>query len=687
MTRRNDYLNAGATMQNMGAETGKKVAFTAPYAFVPLGKVLPSPWGGERPRHDRPEPDGVGGTLRVQWTSEQPLLIGGPGKDKDDATAFLKIDGEYHIPGGTLRGLIRNTLEIAVGARMRLADREVNHSVRDMKDEDYWSNRNPSKHDGAMAMRAGWLMCKNPKDIDPKRPDPKAWSLRLCERWTVKTADLLANWFKPFATADFEKLHVLGKYNWLKDKQLGRVVELDLSDPTAPKFKLHGSRQIVKGLAVLTGTDPQGVKASETIFYDEVEATAAGIPLAPAVVRRLFDTYGTSYRVEGSDTGALGYWLEEYRADRIKPFPGVPVFVVFDKNAVGARTFSLKPEVARDKLAAATPDNFYLAMSRMVKAPHRYSIGEVLDRNGHKLEGPLDFTEALFGFVPPEDGRVFKPPHDEALKGRVFFGMAKLDNNKNEEDGEPRQGFTMSPRPSYWPFYAAPSDEVLGQASAKVFDWSNKDTTVAGWKRYPVRTEVSPFPQPQKGEGANAVSKMKFLNPGASFTGDIRFHNLKPAELGALVWAITWGGVDQANAYRHAIGRGKAQGFGRARAAIVSSMLARNDGKAAAADFLQSCVRAFKAHVKDAYNTSVSAAPARKVEEFDCIPAVADLLAMADPAIGASLHGRLKYPEADKKPGSDESRSLAGYRLTKAAAREGKIGPAKRTLPLYPRNV
>lgn len=83
---------------------------------------------------------------------------------------------------------------------------------------------------------------------------------------------------------------------------------------------------------------------------------------------------------------------------------------------------------------------------------------------------------------------------------------------------------------------------------------------IRGWKRYPVRPpgKQNP-PTPGNDQGRSIQSEITALESGLEFSGKMRFHNLKPAELGALIWAMEWGGNDT---LRHAIGMGKSFGYG-----------------------------------------------------------------------------------------------------------------------------
>ena len=651
-------------------EAGQSVKFQAPFTFAPLSPVCESPWGKNLPSMGRPHKDGVCGELALRWTFDRPVLVGGAASNG----SFVTIDGEKALPGATTRGLIRNVLEIATSSRMRLTDRSAHHAVRDMEDEiGHWASRNPvdpNYPQNGVRRSAFWLTHPMAgQNIDLERVY-EGWRLTEGREVQIETAKLYAFWKLTSAEQrDFETKNVRAKYDWLaRRSSLRAVLKFDVGADGKAVPSANGKHE---GWLFLTGADPKRAKKHETVFFTP---RAAGGFAAPAgMMRRLFRIYGTAYRNESEQsTGALGVWLDALAEGRL---PGLGANVRIDAMPAFMVTYENEVErVNEATLAEAAAHNAFLAMSRMVKVPHKRSIGAVLDRNGHKTDGDfLDFVEAFFGFVPDEIGEgAEEKPTAIARKGRVAFGMGRLAAGGADESGT-TTGVTMSPRTSYWPFYAAPKPPSrAGGNTTRPADWSSDDVTVAGWKRYPVRKSQGAFGQ---GEGG-VVSEMRFTRAGTAFEQRVRLHNALPEEVGGLLWALTLGAPDGldggAHGLRHAIGRGKAQGFGSASCRIGGlDGLERNDGGTvqAAADF----VAAFKAY---ALTKAQAAARAQRgvaiPESFETIPAVATLLATANPEIGEAVKERLAYPDEPPRAAGagaeGETRSLAGYRKIRKAA-------------------
>ena len=139
------------------------ISLTAPYRFVDIPDYIgPSPWEGEPPSHIRPEPDGICGELSVEWTFETPFLVGG--KDNSKQVTYTKSEGKEVpvIPGATIRGALRNILEIATAARMVHIDKEA-----------HFSFRNFSSNSSIEALT--WLDALYPMEFEKKTTKKQRW--------------------------------------------------------------------------------------------------------------------------------------------------------------------------------------------------------------------------------------------------------------------------------------------------------------------------------------------------------------------------------------------------------------------------------------------------------------------------------------------------------------------------------
>lgn len=197
----------------------------------------------------------------------------------------------------------------------------------------------------------------------------------------------------------------------------------------------------------------------------------------------------------------------------------------------------------------------------------------------------------------------------------------------------------MGPRASYWPFYLKNGDNLALSAS-----YNNKHSILGGRKRYPVREKESPLPNPLSGARPEQTTSLSFLEavPGEKliFSGQLRFHNLHEVELGALLWALCLGdGTGGGANYSHALGRGKAFGYGRLTCSI-NKFEAKQNFMQKRCDDVNNILRFL-----DKFIGYMDAQLANLSYEFSFTnsPAVKSLLAMADPRLGKTHGEELGY--------------------------------------------
>ena len=114
---------------------------TAPYNFVPLNdKIFYPPWASDatlKNIHDVPFEDGESGVIELEITTKSPTFIK-DGKNPSEFCHFINENGgkEYYIPATSIKGMIRNVLEIMSFGKIRIDESKHKKylSVRDMTD-------------------------------------------------------------------------------------------------------------------------------------------------------------------------------------------------------------------------------------------------------------------------------------------------------------------------------------------------------------------------------------------------------------------------------------------------------------------------------------------------------------------------------------------------------------------------
>lgn len=539
---------------------------SAPYNFVPLATWVYFPEWAPLVSQDVPVEDGLSGVLDVTLTAHTPILCADeprPGNaHQAGEAAFIKSGDRYLIPGSTLKGMVRDVVEILSYGRMRAVD-DRRFALRDL------SGKKVPYGQIARDVRAGFLE-KGKDNIARLVPCEFVWLPHASLRDYLKrpVEEPLNRMF------DKEKHGaVSGKYKRWKQlcEAAGRQPDKISFDIGSEEIKGRDEKVIGRrrtavslgegkhvGVPVLTGqvsdgTQKRSFKCRDFVFYNANEAAAQSLEKREWL-DFLFthgdedddDEVAEGKAAEGSDRSMSwpGYWRARYfRGER------VPVFYVKRKwgKAIG---LAYMPRLAGDW---STHD-----LIRAVAPAH-------LDEPGDPGAPEYDLAELMFGTL----GKC----QEASLASRVLFEPAFAEGSPKAISAGPT--VLNSPKPSYFPNYLVQPNPNERYRTYVDLAGTGIPPTLRGRKRYPVRNpaQVNVPPPPADSKGTVQI-KLHPLPKNTRFTGRIVFHNLKPAELGALLWGLTLGDAR----HRHALGVGKPFGYGQLSISVTRAHIEPHDG-------------------------------------------------------------------------------------------------------------
>ncbi|MBM4345025.1 MAG: TIGR03986 family CRISPR-associated RAMP protein [Deltaproteobacteria bacterium] len=622
---------------------------------------------------DRPFADGLSGTFELVVSAMTPLLVRRDesqqgGDPSNDAKPFRTPDAKYAIPGSSLRGMLRNVVEIAAFAKMlRVSQRYI--GVRDLQNRPLYIDHMAGianvrgRSQPVPRVFAGWL---RRKAVAADAPDGALVAEIECADFFKVSYELLESSGVAPRTMDLCKRQgAKYKYKeWLGDDKPWTHDELDVAyrastiqahgEVVDGRIRRQGNYGVVasiqraasdkaNGRLVLTGQPApwdrnktkqprQGNPKHHDFVFSWPGAHTDNAERPPLEVTardfRVFEQVHSNAGEQGRNdvepNEEWGMWKAAYLAG--KP---VPVFYLTDPS--GGRTLRA----------------FGLAM--MFRLAYKWSLHEVLETTQpgarDTQDGSIDLAEAIFGRV------VENAPKDAQLAmfaGRVSIGLARA-------EGEPRvpaegvESILGAPKPSFYPAYiaqrTAPSGRTLDNRLYKTM--MDDDSILAGYKRYRPQPVRRPH-IPEKARSNKSVKTFLFPLPaGTTFRAQVRIHNLRRHELGALLWALDFGGHEGA---RHGLGLGKPFGYGQVKLAVDSFQVAAHDTGWAADPFAASvtpvpadaagCVADFRAYM-------AQAAPGWAASET-----LRELLASAQPMEDAQDNGR--YMQIDNQTWRNE---------------------------------
>ena len=525
----------------------------APYNFVPLNKNVFFPEDTNLVSQDVPFSEGKSGIITIKITAESPMFVSD--KHNNGQTEYFchtpaenQNDWKYYIPGTSIKGAIRNVLEIlSFGKMTQVQNRSF--TIRDlyrgkknedddenvMTDGDFYMNKLNADtiHCGWMTMQPdGYYIddCGEPWRISMEKIDKMFEDLDIYLNMDnfVKGNNFTnspQNKGNRFAKAKYDNLLAAsGRNSYAELDNLLKGTFINDNDTAIERgnriFKCHGTGG-VPGTIVFTGQPGTRKKIDnketgkeewtgkyfEFIFPDEIQRKAVRVPDG------VFKSFETIH-MDSPDYGNAH--KEGFRYKELRKGRPIPVF------------FTYKTTNANEIDS--------IGITYMYRYPAFNSIYngitplELLD-----MERP-DLPECIFGYTTRKD----------SLKGRVSFCHAYLQGIPHVLN---KDYALSSPHPSFYPLY-------LGNGQS----WNSQSIRIAGRKRYPVRNRT------ENNKGSDGMNKsIRALATGSEFRGHINFFNLRPFELGALLSSLDFCGRDECH---HSLGQGKPLGYGKCKIVI-----------------------------------------------------------------------------------------------------------------------
>ena len=494
----------------------------APYNFIPLENKAFYPSWANHISQDIPFEDGVSGSIEYKITSETPIFVrnGYTDRKNPDAKFSQTLNGQYFIPGTSIKGEIRNVLEILSFGKMTQVQ-DARFGVRNLRDRLYtraieneqcgWLYKD---YDGKYTIES----CGTPGRIETSSlseglnqfMSAQRFSRELFDRWKreshlseVSEEELKRSTIWKYAIYGFS-LNDLLNLDFKEEKSLNNhFVKIDIPNrnryDTRPLYRKYtNSNQ--SGTIILTG-QPDNRKKYDFIFFNSTGNNPLIVP------DNVMDDFNSIHK---NNIDFIKIWRP-----RLEKHKRVPVFFTTSRNVVNA-----------------------IGLSGMFRIPSNFSIKEAISEELQK--GKNDLAECIFGSAS----------RNKELKGRVFFGHAFAAKGTIQPTQHVYTTLS-SPKPSYGPLYV------------KQGSWNTQNAVIKGRKRYPVRRET------WENEQGTTNTKCHFipLTKNTTFTGRISFHNLRECELSALIAALTFNGHPECF---HSIGEAKPLGYGKVKISLTS---------------------------------------------------------------------------------------------------------------------
>jgi CRISPR-associated protein (TIGR03986 family) len=491
------------------------MSITAPYNFVPLNKEVFYPnWSnnGNEVSHDIPFKDGESGTIDITITAKTPIFIRNHYQDGDEYYELTKDNKtikvskefchyknndagkEFYIPGSSMKGMIRSTLEILSFSKIRIDEETLQEplSVRDM------TNRNQLV---GTAEGCGLLFLNE---------DGSAYIVDYGKPRTIESREIQ----KKYNRFNVKEEDIFKKYNLIKPhskimvnpymKPLTNRDGKSIGNKKDARYSEEGEEGILVVNNYIGRKHHEFILVPSDIKKSEREVSVEAI-------KKFKNVYFTKGDTPTHKLGA--FWKKQDKTH------GIPIFYI-EKNS-------------------QITD---IGLTQLFKLSYNKTLLEAAKQDTDPTK--LDLAETIFGTIRDE----------HALKGRVQFSHLKSATIKFEL--AQKSEILGSPNPTYYPNYIRQL-HTKGDKVSKYTTLMDNNAQISGYKRYPLHSGILASVSSDK---EKVKTHFKPLDTNTVFEGKVRFHNLKKAEIGALLSALTFHGNSSTN--MHNIGMAKGLGYG-----------------------------------------------------------------------------------------------------------------------------
>ena len=609
----------------------------APYNFVSFSNDVYEYQPEQLVSHGELSAELFTGEIEYELTAKTPIMV------DDGSSHFHKNEyGKYSIPGSTMRGLIRNNVQILGLSSMaddiddyalmyRNVAKAKNPDKAKKEQEEHYDNILGAKQmpvgDKSISVltnvKAGYIAKEGGKyviyqtEIDSIKPEYKEMNYYILSEKTIVDNNLSGR--KDYDFLVHNRSFILqnnpnvsfkmvpgkdGKTHYIGDENDGKNGK--------PCYKPY----VIKISYELSGDRNVTAVGEPDRYSKEGYIISSGRMKEKKVLYIIPKIDYTKEKKEIPDKDVRAFQIDiEKKKNTLNTFGGRKHFDLPDKG-------EMKPV-----FYIFLDGSLYFGFTPRLRLFYDHTIKEGLNEN-HK-EGMLDYAKALFGYSNKNSG----------YKSRVSFSDAVLEEPKKEQQ-EVRL-ILGEPKPTSYSDYVKPDEKGTAMT------YNQNGFQLRGVKQYWLHKQVVPAPEVKNMKVASAMHP---LPTESVFVGKVRFKNLTADELGLLLWSIRLKDESWVN-----IGKAKAYGYGNAQLKIkavrrVNMELAYKNGDALCLNPMEQVpVEELIQCYKDTVNQRLNG---RNIEQ---LPHIREFFTMKNSSIMPDEH-RIRYMSLDKDKKEYQSR-------------------------------
>lgn len=530
----------------------------APYNFVELpDKIVPAELepDGKLRDNNRYYSDRHTGRIECTLTTSSPLYIRcgltqeefKDGKEAKNLPDFYYIDPitkKPVLPGSSLRGMLRNLIEIITFSKIsQISDfkRLFFRAVATLPKDDSLAQAYRQYIDSSK-VKAGYL-----------KRDGDIWKITSAKENKVNNSLTSFAWVKEeyLSSADFPELKRFDDSGYLPQniqisyqkitKPKGRYIAEDVTIPK--QYPLNQGTLVTSGnMKETSDSESESIRTYQCVVFAPNPHPNKTYIIDPDAIDHYLNAL-TDFQKEPPFDKKLGMLQE-----------GHPVFYCQPQQGNVVTLFGHSPYFR----IPYSPDGDGKAATVVDFIPEHLRDDSV-----------IDIAEAIFGFA-----RHTQQPEgkEQSRAGRIYVSDATCETSSDQvfmNQGVITPKILASPKPTTYQHYLVQPEETNADKS-KLKHYASQpteETVIRGHKLYWHKGSNPDIQHPKPDKNEDTQTQIKPINPGVKFKFTIRFENLTNVELGALIWILD---IAQNDNYRLSLGMGKPLGMGAVK--IASSL-------------------------------------------------------------------------------------------------------------------
>ena len=557
--KNNSYSGKNNGQQRNGGNSRQNVEdkyVGAPYNFVPFTQKLYTYKDRTPAAHNSVEETLISGEIDYEMTAQTSIFI-------DDGTKehhFYKTrDGKYSIPGSSVRGLIRNNVQI------------LGFSGFDDDIDDYaLMYRNVAG--GAEKKRYATILGNR------RLPVGNGKNISILKEVQAGYIATTETGYRIYKTRVDSIKKEYGKMNYyiISERTMGKEYFPYKKRKKSPYdfFESDKGKYKTQHLLDEEFVRTEVPKKNEVVVHYRGSRNKDYKPFYAAISYQIKDlkhiiAVGKPGEYENKENGARGTVISTGAMNEKKAVYIIPeidqkkqpidippkdieafkIDIEKRKNTLkqfGGREFFDLPKEGEMKPVFYVELNgrLYFGFTPRLRLFYDHTIKEGLPENQKKKE--IDYAKAMFGYSNEQS----------SYKSRISFSDAVIVQECQEKTG--RKLILAEPKPTSYLDY-------LKQDERNVSTYNSDNFELRGVKQYWLHNQ-EPKAEPLDPRKEKAASTLCPLPAGTKFRGKIRFHNLTEDELGLLLWAVRL----EKNSWMN-IGKAKAYGYGNISVAVTDA--------------------------------------------------------------------------------------------------------------------